>query len=128
MLAAMLFTRVTSLVAIAILQTYWFLQPLPVPLKILAALLVIVGIARPAYGVLALAAVAPVSTVIANLCNAPGLGAQGATAADLKLVFADAHGALLPTTSRQVLGAGPTVAGLRDAAQRTVDEVRAALG
>jgi orotidine-5'-phosphate decarboxylase len=59
---------------------------------------------------------------------APGLGAQGATAADLKLVFADAHGALLPTTSRQVLGAGPTVAGLRDAAQRTVDEVRAALG
>jgi len=59
---------------------------------------------------------------------APGLGAQGATAADLKLVFADAHGALLPTTSRQVLGAGPTVAGLREAAQRTVDEVRAALG
>jgi orotidine-5'-phosphate decarboxylase len=59
---------------------------------------------------------------------APGLGAQGATAADLKLVFADAHGALLPTTSRQVLGAGPSVAGLRDAAQRTVDEVRAALG
>ena len=59
---------------------------------------------------------------------APGLGAQGATAADLKLVFADAHGALLPTTSRGVLGAGPTVAGLREAAQRTVDEVRAALG
>jgi len=59
---------------------------------------------------------------------APGLGAQGATAADLKLVFADAHGALLPTTSRGVLGAGPSVAGLREAAQRTVDEVRAALG
>jgi orotidine-5'-phosphate decarboxylase len=59
---------------------------------------------------------------------APGLGAQGATAADLKLVFADAHGALLPTTSREVLGAGPTVGGLRDAAQRVVDEVRAALG
>src|SRR6478752_6687272 len=59
---------------------------------------------------------------------APGLGAQGATAADLKLVFADTHGALLPTTSRGVLGAGPTVAGLREAARRTVDEVRAALG
>ena len=58
---------------------------------------------------------------------APGLGAQGATAADLKLVFSDAHGALLPTTSRGVLGAGPSVAGLREAAQRTVDEVRAAL-
>jgi orotidine-5'-phosphate decarboxylase len=59
---------------------------------------------------------------------APGLGAQGATAADLKLVFADAHGALLPTTSREVLGAGPSVSGLREAAQRVVDDVRAALG
>lgn len=59
---------------------------------------------------------------------APGLGAQGATAADLKAVFTDAHGALLPTTSRQVLGAGPSVQGLRDAAHRVVDEVRAALG
>jgi len=59
---------------------------------------------------------------------APGLGAQGATAADLKLVFANAHGALLPTTSRGVLGAGPSVDALRAAAQRTVDEVRAALG
>src|SRR5664279_2080244 len=29
---------------------------------------------------------------------APGLGAQGASAADLRLVFGDAHGALLPTT------------------------------
>ncbi len=59
---------------------------------------------------------------------APGLGAQGATAADLKSVFADAHGALLPTTSREVLGAGPSVPGLRDAAHRVVEEVRAALG
>jgi orotidine-5'-phosphate decarboxylase len=59
---------------------------------------------------------------------APGLGAQGASAADLKLVFADAHGALLPTTSREVLGAGPSVAGLRAAAARVVDEVRTALG
>ena len=58
---------------------------------------------------------------------APGLGAQGATAADLKLVFADAHGALLPTTSRGVLGAGPSITGLREAALRIVDEVRAAL-
>ena len=32
---------------------------------------------------------------------APGLGAQGATAADLRKVFADARGALLPTTSRE---------------------------
>jgi orotidine-5'-phosphate decarboxylase len=58
---------------------------------------------------------------------APGLGAQGATAADLRLVFGDAHGALLPTTSREVLGAGPSVLKLREAAARVVDEVRAAL-
>ncbi len=59
---------------------------------------------------------------------APGLGAQGATAEDLRTIFADAHGALLPSTSRQVLGAGPSVAKLRDVAARTVDAVRAALG
>ena len=59
---------------------------------------------------------------------APGLGAQGATAQDLRRIFADAHGALLPSTSRQVLGAGPSVTKLRAAAARTVDEVRAALG
>lgn len=58
---------------------------------------------------------------------APGLGAQGATAQDLRRIFADAHGALLPSTSRQVLGAGPSVRKLRDAAARTVDELRAAL-
>jgi len=58
---------------------------------------------------------------------APGLGAQGASAADLRLVFGDAHGALLPTTSREVLGAGPSLQKLREAAARVVDEVRAAL-
>jgi orotidine-5'-phosphate decarboxylase len=59
---------------------------------------------------------------------APGLGAQGASAADLRLVFGDAHGALLPTTSREVLGTGPSVQKLRGAAARVVDEVRTALG
>ena len=58
---------------------------------------------------------------------APGLGAQGASAADLRLVFGDAHGALLPTTSREVLGAGPSVDKLREAAARVVDDVRRAL-
>ena len=59
---------------------------------------------------------------------APGLGAQGASAADLRLVFGNAHGALLPTTSREVLGAGPSVQKLREAAARVVDDVRTALG
>jgi orotidine-5'-phosphate decarboxylase len=59
---------------------------------------------------------------------APGIGAQGATAADLRTVFGDDLSAVLPTTSREVLGAGPSVAALREAAARSVDEIRAALG
>lgn len=59
---------------------------------------------------------------------APGIGAQGATAEDLKHVFGPAIDRVLPTASRSVLGAGPQVSGLRDAASRTLDEIRAALG
>ena len=59
---------------------------------------------------------------------APGIGAQGATAADLRTVFGDDLSAVLPSSSREILAGGPTVTGLRDAARRTVDEVRAALG
>lgn len=58
---------------------------------------------------------------------APGIGAQGATAADLKRVFGSALRSVLPTASRSVLGAGPSIAGLQGAAARTLDEVRAAL-
>ncbi|MEO7125820.1 MAG: orotidine-5'-phosphate decarboxylase [Nakamurella sp.] len=58
---------------------------------------------------------------------APGIGAQGATAADLKRVFGGALRTVLPTASRSVLTAGPSLDGLRDAAARTLYEVRAAL-
>ena len=58
---------------------------------------------------------------------APGLGAQGAGAADLARVFGAARSAVLPTTSRDVLAAGPTPAGLREAAARTLAECSAAL-
>ena len=58
---------------------------------------------------------------------APGLGAQGATAADLTRVFGPALPAVLPAASRSVLAAGPGAVGLRDAAARTLDGVRAAL-
>jgi orotidine-5'-phosphate decarboxylase len=58
---------------------------------------------------------------------APGVGAQGATAADLARVFGPARANVLPTACRSFLSAGPSLAGLRDAAARTVDEVRAAL-
>lgn len=58
---------------------------------------------------------------------APGIGAQGATAEDLSAVFGAALPAVLPTASRSVLSEGPSVTGLRDAAARTVEQVRAAL-
>ena len=58
---------------------------------------------------------------------APGIGAQGAGAADLARVFGAARGNVLPSSSREVLGAGPSVSALRQAARRTVDALAAAL-
>ncbi|MBT1003737.1 orotidine-5'-phosphate decarboxylase [Paenarthrobacter sp. DKR-5] len=52
---------------------------------------------------------------------APGLGAQGATAADLKTTFGDAYPQVLGTSSRDILAAGPSREGLRGAARRTLD-------
>jgi orotidine-5'-phosphate decarboxylase len=58
---------------------------------------------------------------------APGLGAQGATAADLRIVFGPALPTVLPAYSREVLGAGPDPEALRAAADRAVAECRAVL-
>ncbi|WP_432124797.1 orotidine-5'-phosphate decarboxylase [Streptomyces sp. C10-9-1] len=58
---------------------------------------------------------------------APGIGAQGATPADLPGVFGPAVRNVLPSVSRGVLRHGPDVAGLRSAALRLVDEVREAV-
>ncbi|MFE1954865.1 orotidine-5'-phosphate decarboxylase [Streptomyces sp. NPDC059524] len=58
---------------------------------------------------------------------APGIGAQGATAADLPAVFGAAVRNVVPNVSRGVLKAGPSVAALRDAAVRFADEVREAV-
>jgi orotidine-5'-phosphate decarboxylase len=54
----------------------------------------------------------------------PGLGAQGATPADLPAVFEGLDGVLLPAYSREILGAGPTVEGLRTATERSLSECR----
>lgn len=59
---------------------------------------------------------------------APGIGAQGATPDALRAVFGDALPWVLPSSSREVLAAGPSVIALRAAAARTVDEVRKTLG
>ncbi|MDV7988290.1 orotidine-5'-phosphate decarboxylase [Rhodococcus sp. IEGM 1374] len=58
---------------------------------------------------------------------APGLGAQGATVADLADIFGDSRELLLPNSSRGVLAAGPSVTSLRDAATRLRDEIEAGL-
>ena len=55
---------------------------------------------------------------------APGLGAQGATPADLRRTFGAAYPQVLGTSSRDILAAGPGIQGLRDAAQRTLDGLR----
>lgn len=56
---------------------------------------------------------------------APGLGAQGATPADLRATFGPAFPQVLGTSSRDILAAGPGVRGLREAAQRTLEGLRA---
>lgn len=54
---------------------------------------------------------------------APGLGAQGATAADVRSVFAGALPQVLASSSRDVLRAGPDVAALRARAREVATEV-----
>jgi orotidine-5'-phosphate decarboxylase len=59
---------------------------------------------------------------------APGIGAQGATPADLPAVFGSALRNVLPSVSRDVLRHGPDTAALRAAAERIADEVRTVVG
>ena len=59
---------------------------------------------------------------------APGLGAQGATPESLAAVFGSAVHNVVPSSSREILAAGPTPAALRDAAARTNDTFRTVLG
>lgn len=58
---------------------------------------------------------------------APGVGAQGGTGDDLRRVFGDALGNVLPASSREVLSAGPDVTALRDRAARTNEALAALL-
>ena len=59
---------------------------------------------------------------------APGVGAQGATARDLRTVFGAALANVLASSSRQILGAGPDAAALKAAARRTARELNVLLG
>ena len=57
----------------------------------------------------------------------PGLGTQGGAPDDLRALLGRLSGAVLPSYSREVLGHGPSVTGLRDAANRALDACRKVL-
>ena len=59
---------------------------------------------------------------------APGLGAQGATPADLREVFGDAVANVIPSMSREILRGGPDAPVLRRVTRQAVKDCRAALG
>ena len=56
---------------------------------------------------------------------APGFGAQGATAADVRAGFGSGLRHVLPASSREILKHGPTIGGIRDATRRVADELAA---
>ncbi|GAA2248016.1 orotidine-5'-phosphate decarboxylase [Rarobacter faecitabidus] len=59
---------------------------------------------------------------------APGVGSQGAGPAELQSVFGEARRAVLASSSRGILRAGPNESSLRSAALRSSEEVARALG
>jgi orotidine-5'-phosphate decarboxylase len=58
----------------------------------------------------------------------PGIGAQGGSAADLPALFGEACRFVLPSSSRDVMSAGPTPTRLQRAATQVLGEMKAALG
>ena len=59
---------------------------------------------------------------------APGVGAQGATSADVARTFAACPGRVMPSASRSLLSPGPDIGALRDTAAVLAAEFRTALG
>lgn len=59
---------------------------------------------------------------------APGIGAQGAGADELRQVFGSGIARVLASASRSILAGGPTAAGLREGFARTLAAVESALG
>jgi orotidine-5'-phosphate decarboxylase len=55
----------------------------------------------------------------------PGIGAQGGTVESVRAVFGDAVRNVLPSSSREILRAGPNAGALRNAAARANDDFRA---
>ena len=57
----------------------------------------------------------------------PGVGAQGGTPATVRRIFSGVLPQVLPASSREILGAGPSAAGLRAAAEQTAQSFAALL-
>jgi orotidine-5'-phosphate decarboxylase len=66
-------------------------------------------------------------SVMNGLFLAPGVGAQGATPADVAACFAACPGRVLPSASRSLLVAGPDPSNLRAAARRLASELQGLL-
>jgi orotidine-5'-phosphate decarboxylase len=58
----------------------------------------------------------------------PGVGAQGGTPEDVRRIFGDALRNVLPSSSREILAAGPDKAGLRTSADRAAAGFAALVG
>ncbi len=58
----------------------------------------------------------------------PGIGAQGGTADDVRRIFGDVIDQVLPSSSREILGAGPDAGSLHDAVGRSLDAFAALRG
>jgi orotidine-5'-phosphate decarboxylase len=58
----------------------------------------------------------------------PGIGAQGGTAEDVRRIFGDVLPRVLPSSSREILGAGPDAAALRAAAEQAAATFAALVG
>jgi orotidine-5'-phosphate decarboxylase len=67
-------------------------------------------------------------TAMNGLFLAPGVGAQGATPADVAACFAACPRRVLPAASRSLLAAGPDPSNLRAGAERLATELRSVLG
>jgi len=59
-----------------------------------------------------------------SLLLVPGIGAQGATIADVRRDFARHYGRVVPSISRGIAGAGPAAADLKRAVEHYIAEIR----
>ena len=64
------------------------------------------------------------SLAIAGPLLVPGIGAQGGTADDVRRIFDGALDLVVPSSSRELLSAGPSPLALADAVRRTAGEFR----